>query len=123
MGDFNVREFYPINPRNPCSRQNLEFVENHAPLRRNATIKPVGNAVAFLLSDLAAGVTTEIVPVDSGLMPWSAVWLLSPGNYACCVDSGPAIQYAGFASAIKNRPFLGGLFQHGDGISRGLLMA
>jgi enoyl-[acyl-carrier protein] reductase I len=44
----------------------LEFVESNAPLRRNVTIEQVGNTAAFLLSDLAAGVTAEIVHVDSG---------------------------------------------------------
>ena len=33
----------------------LKFVEEHAPLRRNVTTEDVGNAAAFLLSDLAAG--------------------------------------------------------------------
>lgn len=37
-----------------------------APLKRNVTIEDVGNAAAFLLSDLAAGVTGEILYVDSG---------------------------------------------------------
>ena len=44
----------------------LKFVEAHAPLRRNVTIEDVGNVAAFLLSDLAAGVTGEITHVDSG---------------------------------------------------------
>lgn len=44
----------------------LEFVEQNAPLKRNVTIEQVGNTAAFLLSDLAAGVTAEIVHVDSG---------------------------------------------------------
>lgn len=44
----------------------LDFVEQNAPLRRNVTIEQVGNTAAFLLSDLAAGVTAEIVHVDSG---------------------------------------------------------
>lgn len=44
----------------------LKFVEEHAPLRRNVTTEDVGNAAAFLLSDLAAGVTGEILHVDSG---------------------------------------------------------
>jgi enoyl-[acyl-carrier protein] reductase I len=44
----------------------LKFVEEHAPMRRNVTTEDVGNAAAFLLSDLAAGVTGEIVYVDSG---------------------------------------------------------
>ncbi len=44
----------------------LEVVEAHAPLRRNVTTEDVGNVAAFLLSDLAAGVTSEIVYVDGG---------------------------------------------------------
>jgi len=44
----------------------LKFVETHAPLRRNVTIDDVGNAAAFLLSDLAAGVTGEVLYVDAG---------------------------------------------------------
>jgi enoyl-[acyl-carrier protein] reductase I len=44
----------------------LKFVEEHAPMRRNVTIDEVGNATAFLLSDLAAGITGEITYVDGG---------------------------------------------------------
>jgi enoyl-[acyl-carrier protein] reductase I len=44
----------------------LKFVEANAPLRRNVTIDDVGNVAAFLLSDLAAGVTAEITYVDAG---------------------------------------------------------
>jgi len=44
----------------------LKFVESNAPLRRNVTIEQVGNVAAFLLSELSAGVTGEIVHVDSG---------------------------------------------------------
>jgi len=44
----------------------LKFVEENAPLRRNVTIDDVGNAAAFLLSDLAAGITGEITYVDAG---------------------------------------------------------
>ncbi len=44
----------------------LDFVAAHAPLRRNVTIDDVGNVAAFLLSDLAAGVTAEITYVDGG---------------------------------------------------------
>jgi enoyl-[acyl-carrier protein] reductase I len=44
----------------------LKFVEDNAPLRRNVTIDDVGNAAAFLLSDLAAGITGEITYVDCG---------------------------------------------------------
>jgi enoyl-[acyl-carrier protein] reductase I len=44
----------------------LKFVEENAPLRRNVTIDDVGNAAAFLMSDLAGGITGEITYVDSG---------------------------------------------------------
>lgn len=44
----------------------LEAVETAAPLRRNVTIDDVGNAAAFMLSDLAAGITSEITYVDAG---------------------------------------------------------
>jgi enoyl-[acyl-carrier protein] reductase I len=46
--------------------QILSVVEKNAPLRRNVTIHDVGNACAFLLSDLAAGITGEITYVDAG---------------------------------------------------------
>lgn len=44
----------------------LHFVEKTAPLRRNVTIDEVGNAAAFLLSDLASAITGEITYVDCG---------------------------------------------------------
>jgi len=44
----------------------LHFVEKTAPLRRNVTIEEVGNAAAFLLSDLASAITGEITYVDCG---------------------------------------------------------
>lgn len=44
----------------------LGVVATHAPLRRNVTIEDVGNTAAFLLSDLAAGITSEITYVDGG---------------------------------------------------------
>ncbi|MEK9720511.1 MAG: enoyl-ACP reductase FabI [Quisquiliibacterium sp.] len=44
----------------------LSVVEQSAPLRRNVTLEDVGNVAAFLLSDLAAGVTAEITYVDAG---------------------------------------------------------
>ena len=44
----------------------LSHVATIAPLRRNVTIEDVGNAAAFLCSDLAAGITGEIVYVDGG---------------------------------------------------------
>jgi len=44
----------------------LKFVEEQSPLRRNVTTEDVGNAAAFLLSDLAAAITGEILYVDGG---------------------------------------------------------
>jgi enoyl-[acyl-carrier protein] reductase I len=44
----------------------LGMVSQAAPMRRNVTIDDVGNVAAFLLSDLAAGVTAEITYVDGG---------------------------------------------------------
>ncbi|GAB3659072.1 enoyl-ACP reductase FabI [Ramlibacter alkalitolerans] len=44
----------------------LSIVASAAPLRRNVTIEDVGNVAAFLLSDLASGMTAEITYVDGG---------------------------------------------------------
>ena len=44
----------------------LAFMATNAPLRRNVTIEEVGNVAAFLLSDLASGMTAEISYVDCG---------------------------------------------------------
>jgi enoyl-[acyl-carrier protein] reductase I len=46
--------------------QILEVVAKNAPLRRNVTLDDVGNTAAFLLSNLASGITAEIVYVDGG---------------------------------------------------------
>src|ERR1700755_1714073 len=47
-------------------RKMLNHVASAAPLRRNVTTEDVGNAAAFLCSDLAAGITGEILYVDGG---------------------------------------------------------
>jgi enoyl-[acyl-carrier protein] reductase I len=44
----------------------LAYNEKIAPLRRNVTTEEVGNAAAFLCSDLASGITGEVVYVDAG---------------------------------------------------------
>ena len=44
----------------------LNMVAGASPIRRNVTIEDVGNVAAFLLSDLAGGVTAEITYVDGG---------------------------------------------------------
>ena len=50
----------------PGFRKMLGRVAEVAPLRRNVTLEDVGNAAAFLCSDLAAGITGEILYVDGG---------------------------------------------------------
>jgi enoyl-[acyl-carrier protein] reductase I len=47
-------------------RKMLSRVAEIAPIRRNVTQEDVGNAAAFLCSDLASGVTGEILYVDGG---------------------------------------------------------
>ena len=47
-------------------RKILGHVEENAPLRRTVTIEDVGNAAAFLCSDLASGITGEVTYVDAG---------------------------------------------------------
>ena len=47
-------------------RKILGHVEQYAPLHRTVTIEDVGNAAAFLCSDLAGGITGEVTYVDSG---------------------------------------------------------
>ena len=47
-------------------RTMLNTVEERTPLRRNVTIDEVGNAAAFLCSDLASGITGDILYVDTG---------------------------------------------------------
>jgi len=50
----------------------LELVEQRAPLKRNVTGEDVGEAATWLLSDMASGVTGQILYVDCG---YSAVGL------------------------------------------------
>ena len=47
-------------------RRLLEYSERNTPLRRNVSIEEVGNVAAFLCSDLASGVTGDVVYVDGG---------------------------------------------------------
>ncbi len=44
----------------------IHHVENVAPLKRTVTQTEVGNTAAFLCSDLASGITGQILYVDSG---------------------------------------------------------
>jgi len=50
----------------------FRFVEKNAPLRRNVTADEVGNVAAFLLSDLASGITGEVTYVDAGFSTTTA---------------------------------------------------
>lgn len=47
-------------------RSMLSHAADQAPLKRNVTTEDVGNTAAFLCSDLAAGITGEVVYVDAG---------------------------------------------------------
>jgi enoyl-[acyl-carrier protein] reductase I len=47
-------------------RSMLSYVEERTPLRRNVTIDEVGNAAAFLCSDLASAITGDVLYVDTG---------------------------------------------------------
>jgi enoyl-[acyl-carrier protein] reductase I len=50
----------------PGFRKMLARVAATAPIQRNVTIDDVGNAAAFLSSDLAAGISGEVLYVDGG---------------------------------------------------------
>jgi enoyl-[acyl-carrier protein] reductase I len=57
----------------------LGHVAQQAPLRRNVTTEDVGKAAAFLCSDMASGVTGEILYVDGG---FSTVGMSFPADNA-----------------------------------------
>jgi enoyl-[acyl-carrier protein] reductase I len=44
----------------------LDYAASSSALKRNVTIEEVGNASAFLCSDLASGITGEVVYIDAG---------------------------------------------------------
>lgn len=48
-------------------RKMLTYGEKISPMRRNVTQEEIGNAAVFLCSDLASGITGEILHVDVGL--------------------------------------------------------
>jgi len=64
----------------PGFRKMLSRVAEVAPLRRNVTLEDVGNAAAFLCSDLAAGITGETLYVDSGYHNVGMSFPLEPGD-------------------------------------------
>ena len=50
-------------------------MEQAAPLGRTVTTEEVGNTAAFLLSDLASGLTGDVVYVDAGLHAMGAAMI------------------------------------------------
>jgi enoyl-[acyl-carrier protein] reductase I len=56
-------------------RKILSFNEKSSPLRKNITTEEVGNAAAFLCSDLASGITGDILHVDAGFHAVSPMML------------------------------------------------
>jgi enoyl-[acyl-carrier-protein] reductase (NADH) len=61
----------------PGFRKMLAHVAATAPIQRNVTIDDVGNAAAFLCSDLAAGISGEVLYVDGG---YRSVGMSFPGD-------------------------------------------
>ena len=61
----------------PGFRKMLARVAATAPIQRNVTIDDVGNAAAFLCSDLAAGISGEVLYVDGG---YRSVGMSFPGD-------------------------------------------
>ena len=47
-------------------RKMLDYNARNTPLRRNVTINEIGNSAAFLCSDLASGISGEVLYVDGG---------------------------------------------------------
>jgi enoyl-[acyl-carrier protein] reductase I len=61
----------------PGLRKMLAHVAQASPIRRNVTQEDVGKAASFLCSDMASGVTGEILYVDGG---FSTVGMSFPGE-------------------------------------------
>ena len=58
----------------------LGVVARAAPLRRNVTLEDIGNVAAFLLSDLAGGITAEITYVDGGFSKVAIAGMDAPAS-------------------------------------------
>jgi enoyl-[acyl-carrier protein] reductase I len=59
-------------------RRLLDYSEDNSPLRRNVDIDEVGNAAAFLASDLASGISGMVLYVDGG---YHVTAMAEPHNY------------------------------------------
>ena len=71
-------------PASSGFRKMLDARRRGAPLRRNVTIEDVGNAAAFLCSDLASGITGEV----STSTPATATWACRSRNSVQCSSGG-----------------------------------
>jgi len=60
-------------------RKIFDHIEKHAPLGRNITTDDVGGAATFLASDLASGITGEVLFVDNG---YNILGITRPGEEA-----------------------------------------
>lgn len=68
-------------------RQMIAHVADSSPLKRNVTIEDVGNAASFLCSDLAAGITGQVLYVDAG---FNIVGMALPGADGAGGQNAPA---------------------------------
>ncbi len=65
----------------------LKWNELNSPLKRNVTIEDVGNSGLYLLSDLGAGVTGEVMHVDAGYHTVGMVSIDSAAETAALLES------------------------------------
>lgn len=65
----------------------LKWNELNSPLKRNVTIEDVGNSGLYLLSDLGAGVTGEVMHVDAGYHTVGMVAIDSAAETAQLLES------------------------------------
>lgn len=65
----------------------LKWNELNSPLKRNVTIEDVGNSGLYLLSDLGAGVTGEVLHVDAGYHTVGMVSIDSAAETAALLES------------------------------------
>ena len=61
----------------------IALYERMSPMRRNITAEEVGKSGMFLLSDLASGITAEVVHVDCGFSKMGA----PPADFADTVTT------------------------------------
>jgi enoyl-[acyl-carrier protein] reductase I len=65
----------------------LKWNELNSPLKRNVTIEDVGNSGLYLLSDLGAGVTGEVMHVDAGYHTVGMVAIDNAAETAALLES------------------------------------